>query len=75
MQTENHVAIWQKADITLVVSKNNSLNMHSINLSEEAGIFNGKITLSVKNKSQLEDVMKELEQIEGIQSVKRTYKN
>ena len=63
------------SDITLVVSKNNSLNMHSINLSEEAGIFNGKITLSVKNKSQLEDVMKELEQIEGIQSVKRTYKN
>ena len=63
------------SDITLVVSKNNSLNMHSINLSEEAGIFNGKITLSVKNKSQLEDVMKELEQIDGIQTVKRTYKN
>ncbi len=63
------------SDITLVVSKNNSLNMHSINLSEEAGVFNGKITLSVKNKSQLEDVMKELEQIDGIQTVKRTYKN
>jgi len=63
------------SDITLVVSKNNSLNMHSINLSEDAGIFNGKITLSVKNKSQLEEVMKELEQIEGIQTVKRTYKN
>lgn len=63
------------SDITLVVSKNNALNMHSINLSEEAGVFNGKITLSVKNKSQLEDVMKELEQIEGIQTVKRTYKN
>lgn len=63
------------SDITLVVSKNNSLNMHSINLSEEAGIFDGKITVSVKNKAQLEDVMKELEQIEGIQTVKRTYKN
>lgn len=63
------------SDITLVVSKNNALNMHSINLSEDAGVFNGKITLSVKNKSQLEEVMKELEQIEGIQSVKRTYKN
>ncbi|WP_322969852.1 RelA/SpoT family protein [Faecalibacter sp. LW9] len=63
------------SDITLVVSKNNSLNMHSINLSEEDGIFNGKLTLSVKNKSQLEDVMKELERIDGIQTVKRTYKN
>ena len=63
------------SDITLVVSKNNSLNMHSINLSEEAGIFDGKITVSVKNKSQLEDVMHELEKIEGIQTVKRTYKN
>lgn len=63
------------SDITLVVSKNNALNMHSINLSEEAGVFNGKITLSVKNKSQLEEVMKELEKIEGIQTVKRTYKN
>jgi len=63
------------SDITLVVSKNNSLNMHSINLSEDAGIFDGKITVSVKNKSQLEDVMKELQGIEGIQSVKRTYKN
>ena len=63
------------SDITLVVSKNNSLNMHSINLSEDAGVFNGKITLSVKNKSQLEDVMKELAEINGIQTVKRTYKN
>ena len=63
------------SDITLVVSKNNSLNMHSINLSEDAGIFDGKITVSVKNKNQLEEVMKELEEIEGIQSVKRTYKN
>ncbi|MBF0595887.1 RelA/SpoT family protein [Faecalibacter rhinopitheci] len=63
------------SDITLVVSKNNSLNMHSINLSEEAGIFDGKITVSVKNKHQLEEVMKELQNIEGIQTVKRTYKN
>lgn len=63
------------SDITLVISKNNSLNMHSINLSEEAGIFNGKITVSVKNKSQLEEIMSELKRIEGIQSVIRTYKN
>ena len=63
------------SDITLVISKNNSLNMHSINLSEDAGIFDGKITVSVKNKTELEKIMMELKNIEGIQSVKRTYKN
>ena len=63
------------SDITLVISKNNSLNMHSINLSEDAGIFDGKITVSVKNKAELEKIMMELKNIEGIQSVKRTYKN
>ncbi|MEG1199787.1 MAG: ACT domain-containing protein, partial [Algoriella sp.] len=63
------------SDITLVISKNNSLNMHSINLSEDAGIFDGKITVSVKNKAELEKIMLELKNIEGIQSVKRTYKN
>ncbi len=62
------------SDITLVISKNNSLNMTNLNFSEQAGVFYGIISLLVKNKDQLEHVIEELKKIEGMKAVKRTYK-
>lgn len=62
------------SDITLVISKNNSINMTNLNFSEQAGIFTGVISLLIKNKDQLEHVIDELKKVEGVRSVKRTYK-
>lgn len=62
------------SDITLVISKNNSINMTNLNFSEQAGVFTGVISLLVKNKDQLEHVIDELKKVEGVRSVKRTYK-
>lgn len=62
-------------DVTKIISSNLSVHIRSINISEEDGIFDGKISVSVKNKSQLDKILEELKQVEGIQKVSRTYAN
>jgi guanosine-3',5'-bis(diphosphate) 3'-pyrophosphohydrolase len=62
-------------DITKIISANLHVHIRSINISEEDGVFDGKISVSVKNKSQLEKILDELKQIEGIQKVSRTFAN
>jgi guanosine-3',5'-bis(diphosphate) 3'-pyrophosphohydrolase len=62
-------------DITKIISSNLHVHIRSINISEEDGVFDGKISVSVKNKSQLEKILEELKQIEGIQKVSRTFAN
>lgn len=62
-------------DITKIISSNLHVHIRSFNISEEDGIFDGKISVSVKNKSQLDKILDELKQIEGIQKVSRTYAN
>lgn len=62
-------------DITKIISSNLHVHIRSINISEEDGMFDGKISVSVKNKSQLEKILEELKQIEGIQKVSRTFAN
>ncbi len=39
------------------------------------GIFDGSITISVKNKSQLQKLSDSIKKIEGIDSVERIYKH
>ncbi|SMC45288.1 RelA/SpoT family protein [Moheibacter sediminis] len=62
-------------DVTKIISSNLSVHIRSINISEEDGIFDGKISVSVKNKSQLDKILEELKLVEGIQKVSRTYAN
>jgi len=62
-------------DITKIISSNLHVHIRSINISEEDGIFDGKISVSVKNKSQLDKILEQLKQIEGIKKVSRTYAN
>ena len=40
-----------------------------------SGIFEGKITVSVKNKNQLEKLTESIKKIEGIDKIDRIYKN
>jgi len=62
-------------DVTKIISSNLHVHIRSINISEEDGIFDGKISVSVKNKSQLDKILDELKQIDGIQKVTRTFAN
>lgn len=62
-------------DITKIISSNLHVHIRSINISEEDGIFDGKISVSVKNKSQLDKILDQLKQVDGIQKVSRTYAN
>ena len=41
-------------EITSVISNHMSVNIHGLNISGNDGIFEGKITVSVKNKTQLQ---------------------
>jgi GTP pyrophosphokinase len=62
-------------EITQVISKNMNVNIHGINISGHDGIFDGSITVSVKNKSQLQKLSDSIKKIEGIDSVERIYKH
>ncbi|MDV7187567.1 RelA/SpoT family protein [Lutibacter sp. TH_r2] len=62
-------------EITQVVSRNMSVNIHSINISGNDGIFEGRITVSVKNNSQLVQLSESIKKIEGIDNVDRIYKH
>lgn len=62
-------------DITNIISSGLNVHIRSINISEEDGVFDGKISVSVKNKSQLEVILEKLRQVEGIQTVSRTFAN
>lgn len=62
-------------DITKIISSNLHVHIRSINITEEDGVFEGKISVSVKNKSQLDKIMDQLKHIDGIQKVSRTFAN
>jgi len=62
-------------EITQVISKNMNVNIHGINISGHDGIFDGSITVSVKNKSQLQKLGDSIKKIEGIDSVERIHKH
>lgn len=58
-------------DITAVISNNMSMDMKSMSIESNNGVFLGNINLEVKNKSQLEETFKQLKNINGVSRVKR----
>ncbi|SHK41467.1 GTP pyrophosphokinase [Epilithonimonas mollis] len=58
-------------DITAVISNNMNMDMKSMSIASNDGIFTGNINLEVKNKSQLEETFKKLKAINGVSKVKR----
>jgi GTP pyrophosphokinase len=62
-------------ELTKVISSNMNINIQSISLTTEAGLFNGKVAVIVKNNSILEKMMAKIRKIEGIDKVSRVYKN
>lgn len=58
-------------DITQIISNAMNLDMKSMNIASNDGVFTGTIYLEVKNRLQLEDTLKLLKQVKGIYKVKK----
>ena len=57
--------------VSRLISDQLNVNIESINISSNAGMFQGEISINVLNISHLENLIKELENIEGIETVER----
>lgn len=58
-------------DITAVISNSMNMDMKSMSIESNNGIFLGNINLEVRNKSQLEETFKQLKNINGVSRVRR----
>jgi guanosine-3',5'-bis(diphosphate) 3'-pyrophosphohydrolase len=61
--------------LTKVISDNMNVNIQSISLSGDAGIFNGQIAVIVQNNNILKKLIDNIKQIDGVDKVSREYKN
>ncbi len=62
------------SQLTRVISNNMHVNIHSLNITGIDGIFEGRITISVKNNQQLKKLKDNILKIDGIEKVERIYK-
>lgn len=60
-------------DITAVISGAMGMDMKSMSIESNNGIFTGNINLEVKNKDQLEETFKKLRNINGVSRVRRLH--
>jgi GTP pyrophosphokinase len=58
-------------DLSRIISSNMGVFINSINIAGNEGIFDGKISLSVKNSGQLNKLMKSIQKVEGVKKVAR----
>lgn len=58
-------------EITKLISQNMHVNMKSLSFESDSGIFNGKITVVVKNINMLKTLIDNLKKINGIDKVRR----
>ena len=58
-------------NLTRIISNNMSVFIHSINIAGNEGVFDGKLSLSVKNKTQLNKLIQSIKKVEGVQKVER----
>jgi GTP pyrophosphokinase len=61
--------------VTQIISNQMHVNIKSINISTDDGIFEGIITLKVHNVTFLKELTKKLKRIKAISSITRTYKH
>ncbi len=60
-------------ELTKVISNNMLVNIQSISLSGEAGIFNGQVTVVVQNSNILKKLIDNIKKIDGVDKVTRVY--
>ena len=62
-------------ELTKVISNQMHVNIQSISLSGDAGIFNGQVTVVVQNNTILKKLIDNIKKIDGIEKVSRVYTN
>ena len=60
--------------VTQIISTDMNVNIRSINIAGDEGVFEGLITVVVQDILHLNKIMEKLRQIEGVTSVDRKYK-
>ena len=58
-------------NITSVISKEENTTLRSINIDSDDGLFKGVITVALDDTSRLEALIRKLQNIKGVKSVKR----
>lgn len=59
--------------LTKVISNNMHVNIQSISLSTDAGIFHGQVTVIVQNNTILKKLINNIKKVDGIEKVTRVY--
>ncbi|HAD98412.1 MAG TPA: RelA/SpoT family protein [Cryomorphaceae bacterium] len=59
--------------VTQIISNDLNVNIRSINIAGDEGIFEGLITVVVRDKTHLSTVIEKLKVVEGVTSVERRY--
>jgi GTP diphosphokinase / guanosine-3',5'-bis(diphosphate) 3'-diphosphatase len=62
-------------ELTKVISNQMHVNIQSIALSSEAGIFNGQVTVVVQNNTILKKLIENIKKVDGIDKVTRVNNN
>ena len=58
-------------DLTQIISEALNVNMKKINFDTDDGVFTGNITVSVKNKKMIEQLIQSIKKIDGVDKVTR----
>jgi guanosine-3',5'-bis(diphosphate) 3'-pyrophosphohydrolase len=58
-------------NVTRIISSNVGVFIHSINISSDEGVFDGKLSISVKNSSQLNKLIQRIQKVDGVKTVER----
>ncbi|MFD1316685.1 RelA/SpoT family protein [Namhaeicola litoreus] len=61
-------------DVTRIISNNLQINIQNMNIAANQGIFQGKLTVEVKNNEQLTKLINQLSKLDGIDKVTRITK-
>ena len=59
------------ANLMSIISKEDGVQMRSISIDSNDGLFQGNITVMLANTSMLEQLMKKLKSVKGVKSVTR----
>ncbi len=62
-------------ELTRVISNVMTVNIQSISLSTEAGIFKGQVSVIVPNNTVLKDLISKIKNVDGIDKITRVYKD
>ncbi len=58
-------------NLTKIISSNMDVFIHSINIAGNEGVFDGKISISVKNTTQLNELITKIKKVVGVKKIER----